>query len=134
MGGGGGGGGGDGGGAAAAEAALVAIGQNRLTRLQEIEKRRLDIKAEARRLAQQEKLEQRKRQRLMTRIGRLSQEDLMEVITMNVRSQAKGKAKAKAKPKAKAAPKAGAGAGGHIDGGVAAPEAHVPTDDDEGGE
>jgi hypothetical protein len=94
--------------AASAAATLLALGNGRISRLQQIEQRRKEIQEEAKRLSAQEKLEARKRQRLMAKCGRLSQEDLLEIITANARVQAKAKAKVKAKAKGKAKVKAAA--------------------------
>ena len=96
--------------AASAAATLLALSKGRISRLQQIEQRRKEIQEEAKRLSAQEKLEARKRQRLMAKCGRLSQEDLLEIITANARVQAKAKAKVKAKAKGKAKVKAAADA------------------------
>ena len=90
-------------------AAAVALGGDNGNRLQQLKQQEKDLKRQAAALNLEAKNETRKRKRLMASAGKLSAQDLAQVLGMKAAAAAKAKAKAKAKGKAKAKAKAAAG-------------------------
>ena len=70
------------------------------------------MKAQARQAASQQRLAQKRRDRLIERARNLNDADLLEIVVSRAAAQAKAKAKAAAKPKAKPKAKAKAKANG----------------------
>jgi hypothetical protein len=85
----------------AARAALVDAGTNRADRIRALEDERRAIVEQKKKVSKDIKNEGRKRARLVEKAKNLSDDDLMEILS--IRAQAKANAKAKAKAKAKAA-------------------------------
>ena len=101
----------DGGGlvAGAVWAAAALLGDNHRDGLKLLEKQRAELAQARRRLAQDIRNEERKRQRLLARAQGISDSDLLELVAVRAAAKSKAAAKAKAKAKGKAQAKGKAG-------------------------